>query len=69
MTLFSTNCPQCRVLEMKLTQKGIDFEVQNDIQELLDLGIKRAPILKTDAGAYLEFSEAIKFVNEWGNEE
>ena len=65
MILFSTNCPQCKVLEKKLEQKGIKFEITNDIQELLDLGIKRAPILKIDADTYLNFSEAIKFINEW----
>ena len=64
MILFSTNCPQCKVLEKKLEQKGIKFEITNDIQELLDLGIKRAPILKTDDGQYLDFSNAIKYVNE-----
>lgn len=65
MILFSTNCPQCKVLEKKLEQKGIKFEITNDIQELLDLGIKRAPILKIDSDIYLNFSEAIKFINEW----
>jgi glutaredoxin len=68
MTLFSTNCPQCKVLEKKLEQKGLSFEITNDIQELIDLGIKRAPILKTDDGQYLDFSNAIKYVNEVSEE-
>ena len=33
MTLFSTNCPQCKVLEKKLEQKGIQFEITNNIDE------------------------------------
>ena len=64
MTLFSTNCPQCKVLEKKLEQKGIQFEITNDIDELIEMGIKRAPILKTDDVQYLDFSNAIKYVNE-----
>jgi glutaredoxin len=64
MTLFSTNCPQCKVLEKKLEQKGIQFEITNNIDELIEMGIKRAPILKTDDGQYLDFSNAIKYVNE-----
>lgn len=64
MTLFSTNCPQCKVLEKKLEQKGIQFEITNDIEELIKMGIKRAPILKTDDGQYLDFSNAIKYVND-----
>lgn len=69
MILFSTKCPQCKVLEMKLEKKGIEFEICYDIQELVDMGIKRAPVLKTDDGKYLGFPDAIKFVNEWGKEE
>lgn len=69
MILFSTNCPQCKVLEMKLKQKGIEFEICYDIQELVDMGIKRAPVLKIDDEKYLGFSDAVKFVNEWGKEE
>ena len=32
--------------------------------ESIEKGIKRAPILKTDDGQYLDFSSAIKYVNE-----
>lgn len=69
MILFSTNCPQCKVLEMKLEKKGIEFEICYDIQELLNIGLERAPVLKTDDEKYLNFSDAVKFVNEWGKEE
>ena len=69
MILFSTNCPQCKVLEMKLEKKGIEFEICNDISELIEMGIKRAPVLKIDSGVYLDFAQANKFVNEWGKEE
>lgn len=64
MILFSTNCPQCKVLEMKLEKKGIEFEICNDISELIEMGIKRAPILKLDSGEYLAFPDAIKYINE-----
>ena len=67
MVLFSTGCPQCYVLEVKLQQKNIDFEISDNVQELIDMGIKRLPVLKLDSGEYLDFSKALNFVNEWSD--
>lgn len=64
VTLYSTNCPKCKVLEMKLKQKNIEFNTITDIQEMSALGIKSAPTLKLDDDNILDFSKAIKWVNE-----
>ena len=69
MVLFSTDCPQCKVLKMKLEMKGIEFDICHDIQEVIDAGFRRAPILKLDSGEYLNFDQANKFINKWGKEE
>lgn len=66
MTLFSTNCPKCHVLEKKLKDSNFSFDISNDIQELLDLGYNSAPILKLDNGEYLNFAEALKYISERG---
>ena len=62
--LYSTNCPKCKVLETKLKQKNIDFELITDfdVSMFTDMGIMSAPILDVD-GKYMIFSEAIDFVN------
>lgn len=62
ITLFTTGCPKCRVLEKKLTDAGIDFNISDDIQEVIDQGFMTAPILKID-DTYLEFKEAVDWVN------
>lgn len=59
ITLFSTDCPKCMVLESKLKSKGIDFEVNKNVDEMLALGMKEAPALHVT----YNFSEAIKWVN------
>lgn len=61
--LFSTGCPRCMVLEKKLNQKSIQFTKNDNIDELIQKGYSTAPVLKVD-DKYLEFNEAIKYVNE-----
>ena len=63
VTLYSTNCPRCRVLEIKLKQKNIEYHVVNDVDKMVDLGMTEAPQLEVD-GVRMNFSEAIKWVNE-----
>ena len=63
VTLFSTNCPKCKILENKLNQKNIDFVVSNDMQEIIDMGFMAAPVLKLNDSYYMNFGDAIKWVN------
>ena len=34
VVMYSTNCPKCRVLEMKLNSKGITYSVVTDVDEM-----------------------------------
>lgn len=65
MVLYTSHCPKCKVLEMKLKQKGIEYqEVDIDpknLEYLLSQGIQSAPCLKVD-NKLLLFKEAIDFV-------
>lgn len=62
VTLFSTNCPKCRVLEQKLNQKNIEFNKNSDMNEVIEKGFMSAPVLKID-DVYLDFTSAVKWVN------
>ena len=61
--LFSTHCPKCRIIEMKLQQKQIPFEVRDDVDEMRQLGFKTAPYLKVE-NSLLEFAAAVRWINE-----
>lgn len=61
VVLYSTHCPQCRVLEMKLKQKGISYEEVNDIALMQEKGFMSAPKLEVDGTVY-DFKEAVKWV-------
>ena len=66
VTLFSTHCPKCRVLELKLKQKNIPFDVIDDVNTVIkvgqDKGILSAPILKIE-DRYLDFQNALAEIN------
>jgi len=60
--LYSTNCPKCNVLEVKLNQKNIAHEVCTDIDIMESKGMMSAPALEID-GELMDFGAAIKWVN------
>ena len=63
VTLFTTHCPKCKVLEMKLKQKNIEFSQNDDVAYMLNvLKIQAAPALKVDDTVY-DFGDAVKWIN------
>jgi glutaredoxin len=62
IVLYTTNCPRCKVLETKLKEKNIDFEINENVNDLIDLGLMSAPALSIN-GNILQFKEAVDWVN------
>lgn len=58
--LYTSHCPRCRILEKKLQDKGIKFEMRDDIDEMISKGFKEAPKLEVDS-VVMDF----KMANEW----
>lgn len=63
ITLYTTNCPQCRILESKLKDANINFEVVNDVDLMIQKGFMMAPVLEVDGVAH-SFKEAVKWIGE-----
>ena len=63
--LYSTNCPKCKVLEKKLEQKNIEFELINDQGVMVEKGFMSAPMLEVN-GNIMNFTEANEWVNKQG---
>ena len=61
ITLYSTHCPKCAVLEKKLTQANIEFIINDDLELMKSKGIKSAPVIEKD-GELLDFSKAIAWL-------
>lgn len=64
--LWSTHCPRCKVLELKLKQKNIMYEEINDVELMKAKGFKEAPKLEVD-GVVMDFKEAVNWVKEQNN--
>ena len=64
VTLYTTHCPKCRVIEKKLEQKNIPYETIEDVEEIIELGFRTVPILKVDDNTYLNFTEANDWIKE-----
>lgn len=64
VNIYSTGCPKCNILIKKLKENGIDFNEYNQVDKLIDMGFKTAPILEVD-GEMMEFGQAIRWVNNY----
>ena len=68
--LYSTHCPKCRVIEKKLEQANIKYELIDAkdnpkvIEELSALGVRQMPVLIAN-DKILGFSEIIKWIGEY----
>jgi glutaredoxin len=60
---YSIGCPRCVVLEKKLKQKGIDFELVSDKSVMEAKGFQSAPMLEVN-GKVFDFNEAVKWIGE-----
>ena len=63
VTLYTTGCPKCMVLESKLDSKNIDYAKETDADKMIELGFSSAPMLKVD-DELMDFGKAIKWINE-----
>lgn len=58
---YSTHCPKCKVLELKMKKAGLNYTEVDDVDEMMKLGLKSAPYLNVD-GQMLDFAAANKFL-------
>lgn len=61
--LYEHGCPKCKILKMKLDQKGVVYETVNDIEVMKVKGFTEAPKLEVDGVVY-GFKEAVEWVKE-----
>lgn len=62
--LYSTNCPKCKILETQLKEKEITFEKNENVDEMLALGLKTAPAFKHN-DQIMSFNEALVFIKNY----
>lgn len=65
--LWSTHCPRCKVLELKLKQKNINYEEKTSVEEMTAKGFKEVPKIELADGTILDFKQAIEWAKEQNN--
>ena len=63
ITLYTTHCPKCKVVERKLQMANVEYSQSEDIQEMINLGFKSAPVLSVN-GEFFLFKEACNWADE-----
>ncbi len=63
ITLYTTNCPKCKILEEKMVEKNINYDVVTSVNVMKTMGFYSAPILEVD-GKFMKFAEANNWINE-----
>ena len=63
ITLYSTHCPKCMVLEKKLQSKNLEFDIVEGPDAIIEKGYMSAPLLEVD-GKTMDFKEANDWINE-----
>lgn len=61
--LYTVDCPRCKVLEKKLNNANISFEVCKDTKLMAERNISKLPMLEVD-GEMLTFKEAVDMINK-----
>lgn len=61
--LYSNNCPKCKILKTKLDEKGVDYEICDDIDLMISKGFRSMPMLEIDKKT-IDFLEAINWTKE-----
>lgn len=64
-TLYTVDCPKCKILEKKLEQAGVKYEVCRDRDEMEQKGFDFMPVLEVD-GQIMNYSDATNWINERG---
>lgn len=63
ITLYSNNCPKCKILKEKLDEKGLTYITITDVEAMKTKGFKSVPQLEVD-GVVMTYLTAINFIKE-----
>ena len=63
VTLYTTQCPKCMVLEKKLTAKNIEYSTVEDVNLMISKGFDTMPMLEID-DKVMDFKAANTWINE-----
>ena len=61
ITLYTIRkCPKCAVLKQLLDRANIEYELFDDVEKMIAMGMTSAPMLNVD-GKLMDYKDAIKW--------
>ena len=66
ITLYSTGCPKCQVLEKRLKKNNLDFIISNDVDILIEKGFQSAPVMAVGKLFY-DYTSAMNLLKKYEN--
>ena len=66
LVLYSTGCPKCGILKKKLDERGMQYQENTAVEEMLSLGITSVPGHCVH-GQMMDFANAVKWINNQGD--
>jgi glutaredoxin len=63
ITLYTTHCPKCEILQEKLDTKNIQYKICTDTKLMVGKGFRSAPMLEVD-DKVMTYLEAINWIKE-----
>ena len=67
ITLYTTHCPKCKILEQKLKAKNIEYVEFTDVNKMIEMGFCNVPMLEVN-DKVMDFTTANKWINEFEGE-
>ena len=58
---YTSNCTKCKILKAKLDEKNIEYEIFDNIDEMIKKGFTSMPMLEID-GEVKSFLESINWI-------
>lgn len=62
--VYSTGCPQCKILLQKIKEKTIPYEIIDDIKIMESKGILSVPVVEYNGKMY-NYIDSLKLVRDW----
>lgn len=63
ITLYSTHCPKCKILEKKLDNANIEYVICDDIDIMTNKGFDFLPMLEVD-DKIMNYTEATDWITK-----
>jgi len=63
ITLYSNNCPKCKILKAKLDKKNINYNICDNSELMISKGFRSVPILEVN-DEIMTYLDAVNWIKE-----